>query len=117
MKVLFSIAGLLVFAAAAGTAVLAQTAPGAATTAVAPETPGQEKSARPAKRMQLPARVTVIPSQPPIQPQVVTIIHRLSGVKVLRMLLRQTGSTVVETIDPQTITSDAHASIIAGWAL
>ena len=65
-----------------------------------------------------PARVTVVPSDPPALPQVVTIVHRLSGVKLLRLFLRQSGqSGVVETIDPETITKDAHASIIAGLLL
>jgi S1-C subfamily serine protease len=65
-----------------------------------------------------PARVTVIPSEPQPAPQVVTVVHRLSGVKVLRLFLRQSGeSGVVETIDPEAIMNDAHASIIAGWAL
>lgn len=97
---------------------VAQTAP-ATTPPEAAESAAQDKAPRRSgKRIpQTPARVTVIPSQPPAQPQVVTIIHRLSGVKVLRLLLRQAGSGVVETIDPETITSDAHASIIAGWAL
>lgn len=109
---------LLLLSLALGVAAMAQTGT-AATPAQAPEAAGQEKMPRkPGKRVQQPpALVTVLPSDPPAQPQVVTIIHRLSGVKVLRMLLRQAGSGVVETIDPQTITSDAHASIIAGWAL
>jgi len=65
-----------------------------------------------------PARVTVIPSQPPTLPQVVTVVHRLSGLKVLKLFLRQGGQNdVVETIDPVTITNDAHASVIAGWVL
>jgi S1-C subfamily serine protease len=76
---------------------------------------GQEKPARKPRR---PGRVTVIRSETPIAPQVVTIIHRLSGVKILRLLLRQAvANSVVETIDPETVNNDAHASIIAGWAL
>jgi serine protease Do len=48
----------------------------------------------------------------------VTIVHRLSGVKMLRFLLRQgEDPSTVYTIDPEAISSDAHASIIAGWAL
>ena len=75
----------------------------------------QEKTARRPRR---PGRVTVIRSQTPVAPQVVTVIHRLSGVKILRLLLRQSvANGVVETIDPETVNNDAHASIIAGWAL
>ena len=65
-----------------------------------------------------PARVTVIRGDSQNAPQVVTIIHRLSGVKMLRLLRRQAGEGgVIETIDPKTLMSDAHASIIAGWAM
>ena len=65
-----------------------------------------------------PARVTVIRGDSQDAPQVVTIIHRLSGVKMLRLLRRQAGEgDVIETIDPDTLMSDAHASIIAGWAM
>ena len=64
-----------------------------------------------------PARVTVIASQAEVAPQVVTIVHRLSGLKILRLLLRQAGERgTVATIDPQAIMSDVHTSIIAGWA-
>ena len=65
-----------------------------------------------------PAKVTVIPDQQPVAPQVVTIVHRLSGMKMLRFLLRQSGEAgTVAMIDPLSMTSDAHASIIAGWAI
>ena len=65
-----------------------------------------------------PATVTVVADQAKVAPQVVTIVHRLSGVKMLRFLLRQEGeSGTVYTIDPEAISSDAHASIIAGWVL
>jgi serine protease Do len=76
----------------------------------------QEKTAR--KPPRRPGRVTVIRNQAGVAPQVVTIIHRLSGVKILRLLLRQAvANGVVETIDPETVNNDAHASIIAGWAM
>jgi len=81
------------------------------------QNPEPEKSPRKTARRP-PGRVTVVPSQFQVAPQVVTIIHRLSGVKILRFLWRQSGeSGVVETIDPETLNNDAHASIIAGWAL
>ncbi len=106
-----------IFAAALmASEVSAQTAATATTpqTAVAPQTPQPRKQIR---RPAPPARVTVIPSESNVAPQVVTIVHRLSGVKILRLLLRQNGQSVVETIDPETLTNDAHASIIAGWAM
>src|SRR5207247_1895840 len=65
-----------------------------------------------------PAKVTVIPDQSAVAPQVVTIVHRLSGIKMLRFLLRQSGEAgTVAMIDPLSMTSDAHASIIAGRAI
>lgn len=111
------IIGALVFSFAAACAAAAQ----------APEpasSPGPEKATTQADKQvrrqpRRPAgRVTVVSSTDPIAPQVVTIIHRLSGVKILRFLLRQSGQAgTVETIDPETMNNDAHASIIAGWAL
>src|SRR5205814_4092826 len=65
-----------------------------------------------------PAKVTVIAGQSQGAPQVVTIVHRLTGVKMLRYLLRQGNEgDQIFTIDPEAISNDAHASIIAGWAL
>lgn len=106
-------------------AVRAQTvAPTAATMGQAPATaqpPAPEKTQlrRPPRRPATPpATVTVVTDQTKVAPQVVTIVHRLSGVKMLRFLLRQSGEPgTVYTIDTETISSDAHASIIAGWAL
>lgn len=100
------------------------TAPVTSTEVQSPE-PGQapapEKTQprRPPRRIiTTPARVTVVADQTRVAPQVVTIVHRLSGVKMLRFLLRQGGeSGTVYTIDPEAISSDAHASIIAGWVL
>lgn len=85
-------------------------------TAVLVQNPESDKTSRKAPRR--PGRVTVVRNQAGVAPQVVTIIHRLSGVKILRLLLRQAvANGVVETIDPETINNDAHASIIAGWAM
>lgn len=84
------------------------------------QNPEQEKAGtrKPPRRPTPSGRVTVVPSQLPVAPQVVTVIHRLSGVKILRFLLRQSGQNgVVEKIDPETLNTDAHASIIAGWAM
>ena len=64
------------------------------------------------------ARVTMVKDQEPVAPQVVTIVHRLNGAKLLRYLLRESGERgTVETIDPEAIINEVHASIIAGWAL
>jgi S1-C subfamily serine protease len=81
--------------------------------------PGRTQAPRIQRRPPtLPARVTVIADKTEVAPQVVTIVHRLSGIKMLRFLLRQEGDRgTLFTIDRDAITSDAHASIIAGWAL
>ncbi len=116
-KFSFQVIGAAIFAAAlTASPVSAQTV--ATTTAQAPPAP-QPLPRKQIRRVPLPpARVTVISSDASVAPQVVTIVHRLSGVKILRLLLRQNGENgVVETIDPETLTSDAHASIIAGWVM
>jgi hypothetical protein len=92
-----------------------------------PQSPAPERAPQPGRtpvpRIQRrpptpPARVTVIADKTEVAPQVVTIVHRLSGLKMLRFLLRQEGDRgTLFTIDRDAITSDAHASIIAGWAL
>src|SRR3989442_1155301 len=115
----------------AGTAVMslniagrAQTvAPAASTVAQTPATTPERiqprrQPRRPSTASTAPATVTVVADQAKVAPQVVTIVHRLSGVKMLRFLLRQGEDPgTVYTIDPETISGDAHASIIAGWAL
>jgi serine protease Do len=83
--------------------------------------PSQEKSQSRKTIRRIPStqsRVTVVSGDSQTAPQVVTIVHRLSGLKMLRLLLRQTGEWgALSTVDPETINDDAHASIIAGWAL
>jgi len=80
------------------------------------ETP-KPKQPKYARRPPRQARVTMDTDQEAVAPQVVTIVHRLSGVKLLRYLQRESGDRTVATLDPNDVTSDAHASIIAGWAL
>ena len=103
--------------------VAAQTNPPATTataTAGAAQTPPERAQRRPTPRRlpEPPARVTVVPNQTQTAPQVVTIVHRLTGVKVLRLLQRQVGANAaIENVDPESLKTDAHASILAGWAL
>ena len=123
LQFMFMTALALVLMAAAA---LAQTATTAPTPIQSPPVPAQavvpEKIQPRRKPMRVasapPARVTVIPDQRAVAPQVVTIVHRLSGIKMLRFLLKQSGEVgTVAMMDPLSITSDAHASIIAGWAI
>jgi S1-C subfamily serine protease len=81
-----------------------------------PQSPKPQKSVRrPTPR---PSRVKMVPDQGAVAPQVVTIVHRLSGVKLLRYLLRERNEPgSVATIAPEAVNADAHASIIAGVAL
>jgi hypothetical protein len=85
------------------------------------QTPAAERAQpRPTPRRlpEPPARVTVVPSQTQMAPQVVTIVHRLTGVKLLRLVARQAGgNAAIENVDPESLMTDAHASILAGWAL
>ncbi len=69
------------------------------------------------RRSSPPARVTVLRSEVEVAPEVVTIVHRLSGIQMLRLLLRQGERGTVSAMDPQALTNNAHATIIAGWIL
>jgi len=112
---------LTVVVFAQGVAPATTQAPPAAQMPAIPQTPTPEKvqQRRPQRRIvSTPARVTVISDQGQVAPQVVTIVHRLSGVKMLRLLMRQGNEWgTLQTMDPEAITNDAHASIIAGFAL
>src|ERR1043165_9446224 len=64
------------------------------------------------------ARVTMVQDQEPVSPQIVTVIHRLNGLTLLRNELRKSGEPgTIATINPDAVTKDVHASIIAGLAL
>ena len=63
------------------------------------ETP-KPKQPKYARRPSRQARVTMDTDQEAVAPQVVTIVHRLSGVKLLRYLQRESGDRTVATLDP-----------------
>jgi hypothetical protein len=129
MKTIFSRVLMMVITGSAITCLaitsLAQTSATAASTIVQIPDPVQSPAPEkmlprrsPRRATTPPATVTVVADQNRVAPQVVTIVHRLTGVKMLRFLLREGGeSATVNTIDPEAISSDAHASIIAGWVL
>jgi S1-C subfamily serine protease len=115
---------LTAFASAQSPAPSAQISAPAASTPAQTPTSGQSSSPEkiqrraPRRPPTPPATVTVVADQISVAPQVVTIVHRLTGLKMLRFLLRQEGERgTLFTIDPQSIKSEAHASIIAGYAL
>ena len=61
---------------------------------------------------------TVTTDRRPGAPQVVTVVHRLNGIKVLRLLRRSGEVGAVETIDEAlSLTREVHTNIIAGLAL
>jgi S1-C subfamily serine protease len=109
----------LAFAAFAQSVAPVATTTVQAQTSSQPTAPEKTQPRRAIRRLPAtPAKVTVISDQTKVAPQVVTIVHRLNGFKMLRFLLRQGGEPgTVYTIDPEAISNDAHASIIAGWAL
>src|SRR5262245_21743640 len=64
------------------------------------------------------ARVTMVQDQERVSPQIVTVIHRLNGLTLLRTELRKSGEPrTVATINPEAVTTEVHANIIAGLAL
>jgi S1-C subfamily serine protease len=65
-----------------------------------------------------PVRVVVAAQSQPTAPQVVTVVHQLSGFKMLRLLLRQDGEQDVVAMinEPLAMTSEVHTNIIAGLA-
>lgn len=114
---MFSVSALAQTAAPVATTVV-QTPAAAPASTVPPQAEQERIRPRSQRRASTPpARVTVIADQA-VAPQVVTIVHRLSAMKMLRFMLRQGGEhPTVYTIDPTAMNGDAHASIIAGWAL
>src|SRR6185437_11142020 len=80
--------------------------------------PKPDKIRRPPTPQPRQAKVTMVENQEPVSPQIVTVVHRVNGLTVLRRMLRESGEPgTVATINPEAITKDVHASIIAGLAL
>jgi serine protease Do len=86
-----------------------------------PQTPAPTAKPKPEKRRPTTAvrqaRVKMVTDQQPVAPQIVTVVHRLNGLTLLRTILRKSDDPDTVTINPETIKNDAHASIIAGLAL
>ena len=95
--------------------VSAQTPPAVPTspaTVDLPQTPGpvaKPKPDKPEKRRPVAAtrqtRVKMVQDQEPVSPQIVTVIHRLNGLTLLRKVLREQGEPgTVATINPDAVT-------------
>ena len=58
------------------------------------------------------------PPKAPAAPQVVTIIHRLNGLKMFRLLLRSEQVQSIDALDSAfSLMDDVHTNVIAGLAL
>jgi len=58
------------------------------------------------------------PKKPPAAPQVVTIIHRLNGLKMFRLLLRSEQVQSIDALDSAfSLMDDVHTNVIAGLAM
>lgn len=56
--------------------------------------------------------------KPPAAPQVVTIIHRLNGLKMFRLLLRSEQVQSIDALDSAfSLMDDVHTNVIAGLAM
>src|SRR3954453_9886681 len=59
----------------------------------------------------------VVPPQAPSAPQVVTIIHRINGLKMFRLLLRSEQVQSIDGLESAfNLTDDVHTNVIAGGA-
>ncbi len=80
----------------------------------------QPTSAQEPRKTTPPARVRpVIVENAAATPQVVTILHRLNGLKVFRLLLRSSGQfdAIAKLDDAFQIAGDVHTNVIAGLTL
>ena len=60
----------------------------------------------------------VILENKPAAPQVVTILHSLNGLKVIRLLINKEQAEVIATLDPDfNLAGEVHTNVIAGLAL
>src|SRR5258705_12951491 len=63
-----------------------------------------------------PARV-IVQNKPPA-PQVVTILHRLNGIKAIRLLINKEQAEAIARLDEAfTLAGEVHTNVIAGLAL
>ena len=72
----------------------------------------------PSPKRPAPAPKAVGPDKPPAAPQVVTIIHRLNGLKMFRLLLRSEQVQSIDALDSAfSLMDDVHTNVIAGLAM
>jgi S1-C subfamily serine protease len=93
--------------------------PQQATTPTAAAKSAEEKARQQTQPPVTATRVIVSPRPQTNTPQVVTVVHQLSAMKVLRLLLRQPGEKDIVAMmnGPLATRNDVHTNIIAGLAL
>lgn len=70
------------------------------------------------KKVAAPVRVGSRTGEKPAAPQVVTIVHRLNGLKMFRLLLRsERAQTIAGLNSAFNLTDHVHANVIAGLAM
>jgi len=79
--------------------------------------PKTDKGRRPTTPQPRQARVMMVKDQELVSPQVVTVVHRMNGLTLLRRAVRESGEPGTVTINPDATTTEVHATIIAGLAL
>jgi S1-C subfamily serine protease len=87
---------------------------------VAAQTPAPAPAPQVTKKPTVSTRVTpVIVENADVAPQIVTILHRLTGLKVIRQLLRYNEElgAIANLDEAFKITRDVHTNVIAGLAL
>jgi S1-C subfamily serine protease len=88
----------------------------ASPSAPAPPAPASPTSGRAITRVR--SGPVIVENRPPA-PQVVTILHRLNGLKMFRLLLRSSGElrAITRLDDDFNIADEIHTNVIAGLAL
>ena len=96
--------------------IAAQTPPPAPSTAPPPAQSEVRKPVKTVRTTTTTARVIV--DNKPAAPQVVTILHRLNGLKVIQWLINKEQAEAIATIDENfNLAGEVHTNVIAGLAL
>jgi len=91
----------------------------AAQSTVSTNEPGAPQATQKPRKATTPGTAPVIVQDRAAAPQVVTILHRLTGLKMFRLLLRSNAEmgAIAKLDDAFKITDEVHTNVIAGLAL
>ena len=82
------------------------------------QTPAPAPSPEPPRTVTATTVSRVILENKPAAPQVVTILHSLNGIKVIRLLINKEQAEVIARLDPSfNLAGEVHINVIAGLAL